>query len=63
LVMLVLGLCCGAPTAVSSGRITALRLIVVVGTAVAVGFLIYALVCWRRARISRAGKQQRTVKD
>jgi hypothetical protein len=61
LVMLVLGLCCGAPVAVSSGRITVLRLIVVVGTAVAVGLLIYGLVCWRHARTSRAGAHQRTA--
>lgn len=58
--MLVLGLCCGAPIAISTGRITALRLIVVVGAAVAVGLLIYGLVCWRRARISQTGVRQLT---
>jgi hypothetical protein len=42
-----LAFCCAAPIAVASGRISAMRLIAIVGTAVAIGLVAYGFVRWR----------------
>jgi len=48
---MMLAFCYAAPVAVASGRISVLRLITIVGVAVAIALVAYGLVRWRaRAR-------------